>query len=227
METTEISITKQPIKTQIAIRILYWLIAPTIILTISLAWWKYPEHYSFFREFISQLGSNLSKSGFPNNISSLIMTVGFAFCGLITLIVAIIYFIKRNLRYNYWKGLLNLVLFIGAIGITIPNDHPTLSLFHDIGSGLFIFGFGLLNFISQLLGFSRKNRPKPSNKNFDFYLDSIMVVIVFLVLILFLLFYILGKATSNYSLGILAIAIQKIILIVDFIAIFFLDLDDI
>jgi hypothetical protein len=103
-----VEITEPPIvKTQRIIRLLYWLMPLIIFATIGLAWWQYPETFSFQKSFISQLGTYTSQSGFDNSISSLIMTIGFGLCATLTLIIATIYFLKMSLESSFIKGLLN------------------------------------------------------------------------------------------------------------------------
>ena len=50
------------------LRLLIWLSGLTIVLTISLAWWQYPEEYHFFKQTISELGSFESASDLNNQI---------------------------------------------------------------------------------------------------------------------------------------------------------------
>jgi len=222
-------VTQKPeIKTQKAIRILYWFLGAIMMLTLGLAWIWYPEPYEFFQEYISNLGSRISEhEKIPNNTSSLIITIGFGICGLIALIVAIIYLFKPKLKYNFGKSLLNILICIGAIGVGIPKDQPKIHILHGIGAALFLIAFGMLNFVNQRLRFTRKHKQTPYERTKDFYLDSIISIIVFVVLVLFIVFYAIGVLLTSYGLKIIAITFQKVILIVDFFAIFFLDLDDI
>jgi hypothetical protein len=61
----------------------------------------------------------------------------------------------------------------------------------------------------------------------DFYLDSVISVVVFVVFVFFLVFYALGKLLDISALKIFATTYQKIALLVNFFAILILDLDDI
>ncbi|MHA1213354.1 MAG: hypothetical protein ACTSSH_12965, partial [Candidatus Heimdallarchaeota archaeon] len=127
--------------TRLFLRILIIFIAIIMVTTIGLAWTQYPEKYEFFREFVSNLGGNYSEHGFDNQISKLIMIIGFSTVALVTLGIAITYFIKKVLRFNISKGVFSLFLTIGAVGIAIPKDQPGWELVHGIGAFLFIFGF--------------------------------------------------------------------------------------
>ncbi|MHA1502765.1 MAG: hypothetical protein ACTSSB_13025 [Candidatus Heimdallarchaeota archaeon] len=195
------------LKTQKVLLGLYWSIAPIMFLTIGLAWGFYPEKFEFFYEFISQLGGLVSENNHENIISSRIMTVGFGLIGLIFLVTAIIYIFKPKLEYNKAKSALNFVMVIGSAGI-------------------FLVGFGFLNFVDQYLRFNRKHRKQESEKNRDYYRDYTMMIIVFVFLIIFVLSYVLRASVDHWLAQYPARISQKLILIVDCIAIFFLDVND-
>ncbi|NHJ38898.1 MAG: hypothetical protein FK731_02615 [Asgard group archaeon] len=214
-------------KSQITIRLIIWSIVPIVTITLGLAWAFYPESYEFIYEFISNFGRFYSFDlNLDNTTSMFIMSIGFGMIGFVSLIIAIFYFIRPVLKYNNFKGLLYIILFFGAIGIAVPADHPKLNIMHNIGAILFIFGFGMINFVSQLLRFIRKHDLKSSKKSLDFYLDIVIVAIVFTVMILLGIFYLLNNRFGIITPGITAQFWQKILLIVDFVAIFFLDIDD-
>jgi hypothetical protein len=216
------------IRTQKAIRILYWFFGSVMLLTIAYAWIWYPEPYEFFQEYISNLGARISEhESLPNSASSLIISIGFGICSLIALIIAIIYLFKPKLKFNYWKSLLNFLIFIGAIGVGIPKDQPKIHPLHGIGAALFMIAFGILNFVHQRLRFTRRYKPATFERTKDFYLDSITSVIVFVVLVFFIVFYFLGQLIESNALSIFATTYQKITLFVNFLAILILDLDDI
>lgn len=215
------------LRTQKALLGMYWCVAPIMFLTIGLAWWKYPEPFEFFYEFISQLGGLESEHDLPNLVSSRIMTVGFGVIGLIFLVTTIIYIFKPKLEYHKAKAGLNFVMIVGSAGIATPLDSIGRP-FHGIGAALFLVGFGFLNFVDQYLRFNRKHRKQESKKDRDYYRDYTMMIIVFVFLVLFLLTYILRASSveeywyTEYP----ARISQKLILIVDCIAIFFLDVND-
>ena len=203
---------------------LIFLMPVIMVVTLAFAWWQYPEPYEFFQEFISNLGGRLSDEGFNNSISSLIMIIGFTTVSLITLAIAIVYFVKRkDLKYWYVKGPFALLLTIGAAGIAIPKDQPSVHILHGIGAFLFILGFAMFNFAAQLLRF-RKTWPKPKEAPFGFARDATMTILVFVAMILFLLFYLL-ELVANVP-EFLAELGQKIVLIVDLIAVYFIDIED-
>ena len=213
------------LRTQKALLGMYWSIAPIMFLTIALAWWQYPEQFEFFYEFISQLGGLESETNLPNIVSSRIMTVGFGLIGLIFLVTAIIYMFKPKLEYNKAKSALNFVMVIGSAGIATPLD-SVLRLFHGVGAALFLVGFGFLNFVDQYLRFNRKHRKQESKKDRDYYRDYTMMIIVFVFLIIFVLSYVLRASVDHWLAQYPARISQKLILIVDCIAIFFLDVND-
>ncbi|NHJ48600.1 MAG: hypothetical protein FK733_12515 [Asgard group archaeon] len=213
-------------KMQRTIRYLYWLIVPVLTLTIALGIYYYPEPYKFFQEFLSDLGGQYSTNeGHVNQVSSIIMSVGFGLCGLIALIVFILYFVS-DLRYKYLKGSINLVLAFGACLIAIPHDKGNLLVLHTVGAALFMGGYGIINFILQLLRFVRKRQELPDKKSFDFYLDASVVILVFLIILILLIVFIPSEITHNPILRLLSVIFQKLVIIVDCIAILLLDLDD-
>ncbi|NHJ31463.1 MAG: hypothetical protein FK732_01245 [Asgard group archaeon] len=215
-------------RTKSTIRILYWIFASVMLLTIAYAWICYPEPYEFFQEFISNLGARVSEhENLPNDASSLIVSIGFGVCALISLVVAIVYLFKPKLKFNYWKSFLNFIMCIGAIGVGIPKDQPRIHILHGIGAALFMVAFGFLNFVHQRLRFTRKYKPATFERTKDFYLDSVVTVVVFVVLVMFVIFYALGKLLENDALAIFGTTYQKVALLVNFFAILILDLDDI
>lgn len=228
MSLIDEAIQKPEIRIKKAIRILYWFFASIMLLTVAYAWIWYPEPYEFFQEFISNLGARVSEhETLPNDISSLIISIGFGLCALISLAIAIVYLTQLKLKFNYWKSFLNFIMFIGAIGVGVPKDQPIIHPLHGIGAALFMVTFGFLNFVHQRLRFTRKYKPASFERTWDFYLDSVISVIVFVVLVFFIVFYALGKLLESNALLIFSTTYQKIALLVNFFAILILDLDDI
>jgi len=209
-----------------AIRYLYLSIVPILVLTVGLAIIFFTDSYQFFQDYLSELGAQYtSENGYANLVSSIIMSVGFGLCALVSLIIAIIYF-TSDFRNKILKGILSLVNAFGASLVAIPQDKGNLLILHTIGALIFILGFGLLNFVLQLLRFVKKHREIPSDKKFDYYLDATIVVLVFTVIVLLVLIFIPAELTKNPVLVILSIIFQKIVLIVDCLALLVLDLDD-
>lgn len=209
-------------------RILVWLTAPVLVATIVFAWIFYAEPYNFITEYISALGHIHSfDDGYINTTSRIIMTTGFSIQALLSLSIAIFYFIRPVLRFNYLKGSLYVLTGLGAAGIAIPGDHDTLSLFHTIGAIMFIFSFAMVNFVHQLLRFLRKHDFSFRKKPFDFYIDLIIAFVVFSVMIIFGVLFALDRTVGGPSSPVFAAPLwQKILVIVDLIAIFMLDLED-
>jgi len=215
-------------KIQTILRLLVWSITVVMVITIGLAWWQYPEPYDFFQETVSALGGTISTTGLDNKISSMIFTIGISICGGIALIIAVIYFIKKELFFNIGKAIIALFIAIGTIGIAIPRDYEQLLLIHAIGAALFIGAFGIFNGVSQLLRYSHKHRPKKpeEKKTLDFYLDLSMVYLTGISILLYLIDFVLHTFfevdifVSGQALT------QKIVLITSFVATFFLDRDD-
>ena len=214
-------------KTQIqkTMRLFLWSLFLVLLLTLAFAWWRYPEPFHFFREFISQLGCFLSKNGFDNSTSMLIMSVGFGLVALLSLFEGILYFLMPLLSFNIAKGFLYLLLSLGAAGIAVPGDHPSFYA-HRVGSFLFIFSFAMVNFVSQMLRFIRKHWTPPPKRRFDFYLDLIVVILVFAVMIVSVIAYIVDIVFSVSLIALSAELWQKVILLVDAVAVIFIDVDD-
>ena len=213
-------------KSQRIVRLMIWTIIPITILTLALAWIFYAESYEFVYEFISNLGHiTTSDENNVNTTSMIIMTTGFSLLALVSLIIAIFYFIRPVLQFNKIKGSLYVLIAVGAAGVGVPGDHPTLTIVHQIGAVMFIFGLAIVNFVHQMLRFTRKHDLKFEKKPFNFYFDMLFVVIVFTAMILLGITYILDKTgISSPAFG--APLWQKIVLLVDLIAVFVLDLDD-
>ncbi|QEE16742.1 hypothetical protein DSAG12_02572 [Promethearchaeum syntrophicum] len=215
-------------KIQTVLRLLVWLVAIVLILTIVLAWWQYTDDYNFFQDTISTLGGTTNLSGGENTISSMIFSIGLYTSGGIALIVAIIYFFKKDLFFHTGKAIIALFVAIGPIGVAIPRDNEDLLIFHAIGAAIFIGSFGILNGVMQLLRYSNKHRPKnkEEKKNFDFYLDLSMVYLTGIAILFYLIAFILHIAFSIELFGYGHALAQKIVVIISCVAVFFLDKDD-
>jgi len=215
-------------KIQTILRLLVWSIAVLMILTIALAWCQYPEPYNFFQYTVSSLGGNFSISGFDNSISSMIFSVGILICGGIALIIAIIYFSKKELFFNTGKAIIALFMVVGAIGIAIPRDQGQLLIYHAFGAIIFIGSIGIFNGVLQLLRYSHKHRSKKpeEKKTLDFYLDLTMVYLTGLAILFYLIIFILLLVLNEDWTGTIQALAQKIVLITSFVATFFLDKDD-
>ncbi|MBN1330877.1 MAG: hypothetical protein JXA54_15500 [Candidatus Heimdallarchaeota archaeon] len=213
-------------KKQRAVRYLYWMIVPIIVLTISLAIFFYADSYRILQDYISELGAQYTYfNGYNNKTSSMIVSVGFGLCAAVSLMISIVYF-TSDFRYRILKGVLSLVNAFGASLIAIPQDKGNLLILHTIGAALFIGGFGVLNFTLQLLRFVKKRQEIPKEKKFDYYFDAVIVILVFIVIALLVIFFIPAEITKNPILLVLSVTFQKLVLIVDCLALVALDLDD-
>jgi hypothetical protein len=207
-----------------------WSLVLLLLITIGLCILLYPEPYEFFGQTISSLGEVTSKSGLSNATSQWIFTTGFALLAIGVLVMLTWYFKFAGLYMSWLKGLILVMFFVGTIGTAFPADHSKYAFLHIVGCALFVFAFGLYNFVSQLLRFIRKHVPKPKKRIWDFYLDTTFVILVFLAVVWYLLsglfIDILGK-NASWIRAIFHVPIsQKVLLIVCCIAAFLLDLDD-
>jgi len=84
----------------------------------------------------------------------------------------------------------------------------------------------MVNFVSQMLRFIRKHWTPPPKRRFDFYLDLIVVILVFAVMIVSVIAYIVDIVFSVSLIALSAELWQKVILLVDAVAVIFIDVDD-
>jgi hypothetical protein len=209
-----------PKRVQVAIKNMFIIMAYFMIVTFFLAIAYYPHQYKFFTEHISNLGGIQSSLGYVNFESMLIMMIGFGVCGLLVLIVGILYFINRDLHLWLPKGILCILLAAGAAGVAIPLDHP-LRILHLAGAGLFIGGFAAFNATLQLTSFLKKRKEKADINVLDTIWDITLTVIVLAVL----LGYFTVFALDWFSIGptILGPLFQKIVVFAEILALYFID----
>jgi len=198
--------------------------AYTLTVTLFLAINYYGKQYEFFKQHISELGS-IADSTF---LSRLIMIVGLGICSALMLIVAIIYFVKNEeLKGAVIKGILALILALGAAGLAIPLDHPNLSTLHLIGAACFVGGFAAYNAFAQISSSYRKIIKKEVETSpVDNFWDVFLSIIVILVLIGYFIIFALDKLGIGISLYIGPIS-QKITVFIEVLALYFIDNEDI
>ena len=178
----------------------FWILVGVLILTIGLCIAFYPEPYQFFKQTISSLGQVVTwPSGLDNTISRWIFTIGFGIIATGALFMMVAYTNVRGFYGAGWKVFMLFIFFFGAVGIAFPADSPnvTFKIYHVAGAALFVSGFGLFNFIAQLLRFIRKYVPKPSEgrRKWDYYLDLVFVILVFIAVLWYLLSGLFGFLT--------------------------------
>jgi hypothetical protein len=210
---------------QKALRILYFVLIPVLFITLGLAWWQYPEPFDFVEEYISNLGAINSEEGYSNTTSLIIMVVGFSILAAISIAIAIIYFIRRDLRFNWLKGGLNIVLAFGAIFLAFPHDFSN-RLIHGIGAVTFLLCFAVMNFTLQLLRFTRRHYKKPPIDKVDFTVDLTVVIITFVLVVFLGVLWIVDETIGITITAFIPQLWQKIVLIIDSVAIFCLDVND-
>ncbi len=209
---------------------LRWLVWSTffvLIPTIGLAWFFYPEKYEFFQEAISSLGGLRSnKENLPNFPSYVIFSAGFIIMGILTVSLSLIYLVNlKRFKYGILKGILLLIMGVGAIFTAIPWDFNFL---HGIGAFMYIAGLAIINFVFQLLRYVKRHVPKPTDakRAWDYYWDLSFVILLFAAGAFY--FVIQISSMIGYSLPFISPALaQKIVLFAGCIAIFLLDIDDV
>lgn len=214
-----------------------------LIIIVAVCIWQYPIPYIFFVQTISDLGAHYSYTytpdiqpvqNVPNSISMFLFSSGFIVLTVLLLWMMIIYFRNSSLYSNKLKGILMMIMAIGAIGVTIPWDSTPVWLHHahTVGALCFAGGFGIYNFVCQRLRYIRKHeiaKTKSWWKKVDNIVDLIIAIAIFVVTVWYLISGILG-ALDVPRVGWLAIfstgLAQKILFFVTILAAFLLDLDD-
>lgn len=210
------------------IRWLVWSLYLIMVITIVLSWIFYPEAYDFWGKSTSTLGGLRTPDTNLRNFSSfVIFTIGFILLGAQAILIGSIYFKNtKQFRFAVIKGLLLVIMGIGAIGIAIPYDYTPLALFHQIGAFMFLSGLAALNFAFQLLHCMSKYGSHCVDKNLDYYVDYTFVVLLIAAAVMYyateVIFYL-------WPVGwwIKPPMMQKILLFTAIIAAGLLDLDDI
>ncbi len=207
-------------------RWMIWSIMFLVILTIGLAWvfYSFREPYNFFQETISMLGGIQTEMGHNNFPSFAIFTIGFLMVSVLSFVTSILYLANsEDFEYGILKGILLMIIAIGTFGTAIMHDF--MKIIHGIGAFLFVSGFGVANFVWQLLRYARKREQPPENRKWDFYLDAVFVWILLASIVVYFVFtgiyYFLGYLTFTY-----VATSQKILLICIIIATFLLDPED-
>lgn len=213
-------------KRQKFIRFLTAVIAVVLIVTITLAILAYPEPYEFFNEAVSNLGGTLSETGLDNSNSLLIMVIGFWVIASISFIIGLIYLTSPILKHNFVKAFWTLAMAVGAVGVSIPLDlFPKI---HYFGASVFIFSFGLYNFNCQVLRYTRKHRPDPNRRSFNYWLDVIVAWLLLLSIVAYFAIFALDHFGITMPLSWITTALaQKIVLILAIFAVLILDVKDI
>jgi hypothetical protein len=223
----------------------FWSITILLLLTVVLCIVFYGEPYRFFKNYISDLG-NIStpevigvpgSGNQPNPLSQWIFTGGFTLIAIGTLIMIGIYIGNKGFYMGWLKVLILFMIFFGALGVAIPADtshdlygsQGVLGWLHIVGAALFVSGFGLYNFVSQLLRYIRKHAEKPIDRKrrFDYYFDLSFVVLTFITVAWYLLSGLLVTILGVFNVPYLTEIAQKALLITASIAAFLMDLDDI
>lgn len=211
---------------QNGLRWMIWTIMILVILTIGLAWVFYAqrEPYNFFKETISMLGGIQTEQGYNNFPSFAVFTLGFLLVSVLSLVTSILYLVNsEDFEYAILKGIFMLVIAIGTFGTAIMHD--LMKIIHGIGAFLFVLGFGVANFVWQLLRYVRKREQPPESRKWDFYLDAVFVWILLASILVYFTFtgiyYFLGYLTFTY-----VATSQKALLICIIIATFLLDRED-
>ncbi len=210
------------------IRWLVWSIYLIMVITIIVSWVFYPEDYDFWYFSTSTLGGLYTPiSLLPNFPSYMIFTMGFVLIGAISIFTGILYFKNtKQFRFAIIKGVLLVIMGVGAVGIAIPHDYTPLTIFHQIGAFMFLSGLAALNAVFQLLHCFGKYGYHCEEKKVDYYVDYTFVILL------------IAAAVGYYATEVIFFLwpagwwirppmMQKILLFTAIIAAGMLDLDDI
>ncbi|MHA1520159.1 MAG: hypothetical protein ACTSRK_08245 [Promethearchaeota archaeon] len=241
-----------------AILLLYFGIAFVLIFTIFNAIVNYPEPYLFFKETFSRLGGITSSAGTSNDSGRAIFATGFQICSLLTLTLGFAYLYwdrviqtsqqselsqstqsdtNENIKSksNLGFAILCFIMSGGFLLLTVPYDHPRLTILHIVGVVMFVGGFATLNFYAQihrraLIGSGNGSETSKANKwgkNVTFVEKFLIGAIFILGVIYCVAFFLDFTFTGNEILHYLNASSQKAIVITCIIAIFNLDPDDV
>ncbi|MBN2156156.1 MAG: hypothetical protein JW776_08940 [Candidatus Lokiarchaeota archaeon] len=209
-------------------RWLVWSIYFIMLVTIIISWVFYPVRYDFFYEATSVLGGlSTGNAELPNFPSCLIFSIGFGILGAMATFIAIAYFRNsKRFRFAIVKGVLLIVVGLGAIGIAVPHDFEPLRIFHIMGAFMFLSGIAVLNFAFQLLHCISLYNPQCPDRDLDYYIDYTFVVLLIITAAVYFTTEILFYFWPAFP-WIQPPLAQKTVLFTAVIAAGLLDLDDI
>ena len=209
-------------------RWMIWSIYIIMVITIIIAWVFYPQFYYFWEQPTSHLGGlrtlNSELDNFP---SILIFSTGFVILGIVAIAAGALYFKHvKKFRFAILKGVLLVIMGIGAIGIAIPHDYTPMIIFHQIGAFMFLSSLAALNAVFQVIHCLAKYGYHCEDKKVDYYVDYTFVILL------------IGAAVTYYATEVIHYVwpagwwikppmMQKILLFTAIIAAGLLDLDDI
>jgi len=108
----------------------------TVIITFALSILTYGESFHFWSYALSDLGTTVTKHGFPNQISFIIIAVGMILCGYLTLKISAYYARSSELQHHRVKRIITFLAAIGFLLFSAP--HNIWYLIHSIGAGLMV-----------------------------------------------------------------------------------------
>jgi len=112
----------------------FLIISGTIVVTYALGVLAYGEPFLFFQYAISDLGATVTKHGYPNPSSRIIMTIGMLICSCLMLRIGL--YQGRSLQHQRVKRWLAILCAAGFLLFVCPMDvNYTI---HSIGAGLMI-----------------------------------------------------------------------------------------
>ena len=225
-----------------------WLVRSMILflaLVIIFCWIFYPVKYTFFKMTISDLGMFYNASFSAK--SRWIFTIGFLIIAILILNLNVMYMKGTGFYHKTLKIIILCIFMLGAVGTAAPHNSDdfitgflgdALTVMHFVGAGFFVGGFGMYNFVCQLLRYVRKKKqgqyPKKEGvswkRKWDFWVDLVFVYLVIIAIVWYLISGVLGIFHVDKT-GILIIfqtaLSQKMVLFVAGAAAFLLDPDDI
>ena len=146
--------------------------------------------------------------------------------GIIALLTASLYFKHtKKFRFAIIKGVLLVLVGIGAVGIAIPHDYTPLTIFHQIGAFTFLSSIAALNFVFQLLRCVSRYGVCVE-RDLDYYVDYTFVVLLIIAAVMYYTTEILHYFLPAFP-WIDPPVMQKVLLFTAIIAAGLLDLDDI
>ncbi len=107
-----------------------------VIATFSLSILTYGESFHFWSDALSDLGTTVTKNGFSNQISFIVIAIGMILSGYLTLKISAYFARHSELQHYRSKRLITLLAAIGFLLFSAP--HNIWYILHSVGAGLMV-----------------------------------------------------------------------------------------
>jgi hypothetical protein len=124
-------------KSHLSLRTLCVVLLIVHVLTFVSSYVFYNGDIDIAKEALSDCGASRTKDGDPNTLSMIIFSMGMLICGLISLIISLIYRSWKGLRYRQRLARSMGIASIGYVLIALPADISFM--IHCIGLAMVLF----------------------------------------------------------------------------------------